>query len=88
MKDYILFFNCSKPDILKAYLKKHKVKYSSWFESILNKSLTTCGGMRVEAIHIMDNEVYTWASRGWYTQTFQNRVPFVDIDTRNFIGEI
>lgn len=88
MKDYILFFNYKQPEVLRQYLKKHRIKYGRWFESIISgQKCETRGGTLVEAVRIVNNIVDGYASRNWYLQNFRDW-EFVILDTRIFVGEL
>lgn len=89
MKEYVLVFDAHRPDELKKYLKRHHIKYGSWFESILNKPVMTCSGILVEAIRIdSDNEVSAWARKEWYEECTNYPIKYIKTDSREFLGEI
>lgn len=89
MKEYVLVFDAHRPDELKKYLKRHHIKYSSWFERILNKSVMTCSDELVESIRIdEDNEVHAWARKEWYEECTNYPIKYIKIDSREFLGEI
>ena len=89
MKEYVLVFDAHRPDELKKYLKRHHIKYSSWFEEILNKPVMTCSGELVEAIRInSDNEVYAWNRKEQYEKNALYPIKYLITDRREFLGEI
>lgn len=90
MKEYVLVFDAHRPDELKEYLKRHHIKYASWFEEILNrKPIMTCSGELVEAIRIAaDNEVYGWARKEWYKERTSLPIKYLKSDSREFLGDI
>ena len=90
MKEYVLVFDAHRPDELRKYLKRHHIKYQSWFEEILNrKPVMTCSGLLVEAIRIdADNEVSAWARKEWYEKETSYPIKYIKTDSREFLGEI
>lgn len=89
MKEYVLVFDAHRPDELKKYLKRHHIKYGSWFERILNKPIMTCSGDLVEAIRIdADNEVNAWSKKEWYIECTKYPIKYLKTDCKEFLGEI
>ena len=89
MKEYVLVFDAHRPDELKKYLKRHHIKYQSWFESILNKPVMTCSGELVEAVRIDTyNAVRAQASKEWYEKCTNYPIKYLKTDSREFLGEI
>lgn len=90
MKEYVLVFDAHRPDELKKYLKRHHIKYGTWFEEILNKKpVMTCSGELVEAIRIdADNWVNTWSKKEWYEQYTNYPIKYLKTDWKEFLGEI
>lgn len=89
MKEYVLVFDAHRPDELRKYLKRHHIKYGSWFENILNKPIMTCSGDLVEAIRIdSGNEVYAWSQKEWYIECTNFPIKYIKTDSREFLGEI
>lgn len=89
MKEYVLDFDAHRPDELKKYLKRHHIKYGSWFAEIINKPVMTCSRELLEAIRIdIDEEAHAWDRKEWYEDCTNYPIKYIKTDSKEFLGEI